>query len=212
MTPEQVLTEIERIYNRPTMSVWARGFCDSIGERIRLNRKLSEKQTAVMQKIFAENSEKSLLDLKVWTREYLHEWKDDAKVLATYYKQTGYYSHLADIILRDDIPPRATFLKMCSNKYAKKVLAESKKPHKFACGTHVVANAKCARTHLHPIVMESLSYGCCGNFKNRGGIVVEVSTLIHSAAKGAKRYKILPIGSVEMFWVEERYVKLFRRK
>jgi hypothetical protein len=101
---------------------------------------------------------------------------------------------------------------MCSNKYAKKVLAESKKPHRFACGAYVEANAKCARSHLRSSAMEALSYGCYSNFKKRGGIVVEVSTLIHSAAKGAKRYKILPIGSVEVFWVEERYVKLFRRK
>jgi|TARA_R110002110_G_scaffold298913_1_gene513264 hypothetical protein len=212
MTPEQILTEIERIYDQPTMSNWARGFCDSIGEQIRLNRRLSEKQTTVMQKIFAENSERSLQDLKAWGDEYARTWQKEAKVLATYYKQTGYYSHLADTILRDEIPFQIAFLKMCSNKYAKKVLAESRKLPKYDLGTHVTSNSKASRAHIRSTVNASLSYGCYDNFRKRGGIIIEVSPMVHSAAKGAKRYKILPIGAVEMFWIEERFMKKHRPK
>ena len=207
MTSEQILIEIERIYDLPTMSDWGRGFCDSIGDQIRSRRKLSDRQAEVMHKIFSENSERSLKDFKAWGAEYARTWKEDAKVLAAYYKQTGYYSRLADTILRDSIPSQSSFLKMYNNKYAKKVLTESKKIPKFKVGAHVAANSKCARGHVRPIGAVSLSYGCYKNFKKRGGIIIKTSTLVYTAARGAKRYKILPIGSVEVFWIEERFIK-----
>ena len=45
------------------------------------------------------------------------------------------------------------------------------------------------------------------NFKSRGGIIIGIDDKIVSAAKGAKRYLVLPFGSVETYWVEERYLK-----
>ena len=45
------------------------------------------------------------------------------------------------------------------------------------------------------------------NFKARGGIIIDVDDKIHSAAKGAKRYLVLPFGSTETYWVEERFLK-----
>ena len=45
------------------------------------------------------------------------------------------------------------------------------------------------------------------NFRVRGGIIIDVDDKIHSAAKGAKRYLVLPFGSAETYWVEERFLK-----
>ncbi len=45
------------------------------------------------------------------------------------------------------------------------------------------------------------------NFKARGGIIITTDDKIHSAAKGAKRYLVLPFGSAETYWVEERFLK-----
>ena len=47
---------------------------------------------------------------------------------------------------------------------------------------------------------------------NRGGFVIEVCEGIRSAAKGAKRYKLLPIGATIPFIVEERHLKRGKRK
>ncbi len=48
------------------------------------------------------------------------------------------------------------------------------------------------------------------NFKKRGGFVLEICDEIHSAAKGAKRYKLLPVGETNPVIVEERYLKRSR--
>ena len=41
----------------------------------------------------------------------------------------------------------------------------------------------------------------------KGGLIISVDNEIHSAAKGAKRYKILAIGHALPFYVEERFLK-----
>mgnify|MGYP003672595766 FL=1 len=50
------------------------------------------------------------------------------------------------------------------------------------------------------------------NFKKRGGFVVAVLPDIRSAAKGAKRYKLLPIGETTPIIVEERFLKAAKKK
>jgi hypothetical protein len=46
------------------------------------------------------------------------------------------------------------------------------------------------------------------SFKRRGGIILGVDNKIKSAARGAKRYLVLPFGSAETYWCEERYLKI----
>ena len=115
MTLKEILKEMERIYHRPTMTVWARGFCDSIGDQIRNNRRLSPRQHEVIQKIFKENSDEAVRALKAWDLEYERTWKKDAFILAKYYERTGYYSDMAATILCGDTPPQVSFLKMLHN-------------------------------------------------------------------------------------------------
>jgi hypothetical protein len=45
------------------------------------------------------------------------------------------------------------------------------------------------------------------NFKKRGAFVIGIMPEILSAAKGAKRYKLLPIGETTPIIVEERFLK-----
>ena len=48
-------------------------------------------------------------------------------------------------------------------------------------------------------------------FLTKGGLVIRVLDVIRSAAKGAKIYKILPIGSTIPVIIEERFIKLKRK-
>ena len=45
------------------------------------------------------------------------------------------------------------------------------------------------------------------NFKKRGGFVLSVESGLRSHAKGAKRYKLLPVGETMPIIVEERFLK-----
>jgi hypothetical protein len=42
------------------------------------------------------------------------------------------------------------------------------------------------------------------NFKTRGGVIIAIDDNIHSAAKGAKRYLVLPFGSANTYWAEDQ--------
>jgi hypothetical protein len=46
------------------------------------------------------------------------------------------------------------------------------------------------------------------NFRQRGGVIIGIDDKIVSAAKGSKRYIVLPFGSIKTYYVEERFLKI----
>ena len=113
------------------------------------------------------------------------------------------------------MPVRGKFLKMRNNKYAKKVLAELERKPRFTTEDHIIPNSKFQTGYsfnhsmMEPIngetfVQSEEKY----NFQQRGGIIIGVDDKIVSAAKGSKRYLVLPFGSINTYWVEERFMKI----
>ena len=145
--------------------------------------------------------------------EYNEKWQHTAKILVHYYasQSARYYSNIVAAVENGGVPNRSSFLKMVNNKYAKRVMSESTKTPKFNNGTHIVPSARCSTQSMQPVDKGRLNYEQFEQFRTHGGFVMGVSELVVSAARGAKRYKVLPIGSTVPFWIEERYVKLFRR-
>jgi hypothetical protein len=200
----------------PTCSQWAEGFADSIRDQIKRGRTLSERQKATCNKILKENSKEANRELANWATEYNTHHKKKAKQIATYYnvQSGGYFRDLVRIILADEVPPRGKYLKMRNNKYAKKVLAEIERKPRFSTEDHIIPNSKFQEGYSFNVAMMSSRDGkgyVSGNekrnFRVRGGIIIDVDDKIHSAAKGAKRYLVLPFGSAETYWVEERFLK-----
>ena len=207
MTEHAIKARIKQIQDYPTFNDWSRGFCESIVDQIDRGRRLSEKQVEVLTRIFNENTEEEVKKLASWPQEYKNSWYDNAEILAFYYGKTPYYQEVVRDIQNGLVPQRHQFHKMLNNKYALKVLTEAKKSSKFNLGDYVVGNAGCQTNHLFAADSGRLSHHVFKDFKRRGGFVIEISNLIQSAAKGAKRYKILPVGSTIAFWVEERRLK-----
>ena len=142
--------------------------------------------------------------------------KQEANQLATYYKHQagGYFGDLVKIILADEVPARGKYLKMRNNKFAKKVLAEIQRKPRFSTDDHIIPNSKFIDGYSWQNAMMASRDGTSWvtseektNFKSRGGIIIGIDDKICSAAKGAKRYLVLPFGSAETYWVEERYLK-----
>jgi len=215
VTNEQILTKIVEIKDLPTMTDWARGFCESIDTQIGRGRVLSEKQKAAIFRIFAENNEEAVLKHISWESDYDEKWKEQAQILANYYSKqgAGYYGAVCASILSNQVPDRTRFLRMVNNKYAKKVLVEATKTPRFNTDSVVIPNSKFSirsggrgmmdsgTSRIYVTILERQ------NFVEKGGIIIEIDKYILSAAAGAKRYKILPFGSTKMYWVEERFLK-----
>ena len=216
LTDQQIFDRLGAIKGLPTCSQWAEGFADSIRDQIKRGRTLSERQKATCNKILKENSKEANRELANWASEYKMHHKKKAKQIATYYSvQTGgYFRDLVKTILADEVPPRGKYLKMRNNKYAKKVLAEIERKPRFSTEDHIIPNSKFQEGYsFNPAMMSCrnntgyVSGNEKRNFRVRGGVIIDVDDKIHSAAKGAKRYLVLPFGSAETYWVEERFLK-----
>ena len=216
LTDQQIFDRLGAIKGLPTCSQWADGFADSIRDQITKGRTLSDRQKATCHKILKENSKEANRELANWESEYNMHHKKKAIQIATYYKaQTGgYFGALVASILADQVPPRGKYLKMRNNKYAKKVLAEIERKPRFSTEDHIEPNSKFQTGYSFKHPMMSGRNGDTyvtgdekSNFKARGGVIIDIDDKIHSAAKGAKRYLVLPFGSANTYWVEERFLK-----
>lgn len=216
LTDQQIYDRLGKITGLPTCSQWAKGFADSICEQITKGRTLSDRQKVVCYKILKENNEEAQESLANWHEEYNTKFKSLGYKISSYYQAQGggYYGNVATPVLAGKVPERRAFLKMINNKYAKKVIAEIERKPRFSTDDHIIPNSKfltgysatnrmiCTRSGQLPYkeIRES--------FKARGGIILGVDEKIVSAAKGSKRYLVLPFGATEVYLVEERYLKI----
>ena len=217
LTDQQIYERLGKIKGLPTCDQWSAGFADSIREQIAKGRTLSDRQKAVCNRILKENSEDAQRELANWESEYKTHHKKAAIQIATYYKAqaAGYYGDIVKVVLEGKVPPRGKFLKMRNNKYAKKVLAEIERKPRFTIDDQIVPNSKFVTGYsFNDSMMRSTDSGARAdsderiNFKRRGGIIIGVDDKICSAAKGSKRYIVLPFGSMKTYFVEERYMKI----
>jgi hypothetical protein len=190
-----MLLEIEDVLSRTEESSWDRGFLESIRQRATAGRSLSSRQLQTFEKIKAANTPEMTSKRRVWAATYTDQYQETARVVAWYYLKTGYYLDMARAILYEEayIPPMDTFKKMTENKYALKVIAAWKAEPKYPLGAAVMVRAGGNRARLP-----------------HGGVVISTTEPIVSAAKGAKRYKILPFGKAEAILCEERDLKVLR--
>jgi len=143
--------------------------------------------------------------------------KKKAIQLAIYYKSqaAGYYGDIVKDILEGKVPIRGKYLKMRNNKYAKKVLAELERKPRFGPDDHIIPNSKFMDGYsFNSSMMQAVNGETFvesdekRNFKQRGGVIIGVDDKIVSAAKGSKRYIVLPFGSIKTYFVEERFLKI----
>ena len=217
LTDQQIYEELGKIKGLPTCSQWASGFSESIREQIAKGRTLSDRQKVVCYKILKENNEDAQKYLANWEEEYNTLHKKQARQIAIYYshQSAGYFGDVVRDVLEDKVPVRGKFLKMRNNKYAKKVLAELERKPRFSTEDHVIPNSKFTTGYsFNPSMMQNrdgngyVKSEEVHNFKARGGIIIDIDDKICSAAKGSKRYLVLPFGSINTYWVEERFMKI----
>ena len=205
-----MLERLNAVCERTEPSSWARGFINSLQGQVMAGRELSDKQIPILEKIEAENSDEALTTRATWKRDYRAgvdaDWSTApvkvAEIAARYYKSAGYFQGLVHSILNDDgfVPTIEQYNKITKNKFAVKVLNAHYAPQKFAAGSLVQYSATAP-----------------GRFRAGGGnkipmVVIQANAApVTSAAKGAKIYKVLPVGCATTRLVEERHLKKARK-
>ena len=122
--------------------------------------------------------------------------REKAEVCALYYlANPPYYGDLAFRILNepDFIPSKEQYESIIKNKYATKVLNSFYSEPRFKVNDYVSLR----KTHPYGWEKESKLY-----------VIVQVAPEpITTAAKGTKKYKILPIDNRNTYIAEERWLK-----
>ena len=202
--------KIEAALSRSVCGGWDRGFLESILEQIAKNRELSVKQKQTLGKVLARNSDSAQQVHEQWETIYVDKYKSDAIVLAKYHQHQPYYRPMASDILANKVPARNKFLRMYENKYSKKVLSQSAIVPRYEVGEYVCPRAS-FDSYKHAEFPSDMIWAqqnkIIKQFISKGGFILSVCTTIKSSAKGAKRYKILPIGATVPVIVEERFIK-----
>ena len=201
-----MLERLNAVCERTEPKSWGRGFINSLQGQIMAGRELSEKQIKTLEKIEAENSDEAIKARDTWKVDYIFEndpaWPARhykiAQVAAHYYKGAGYFQSLAHSIIADDgfVPTIEQYNKITKNKYAVKVMAAHFADPKFAPGSLVQfgATAPAHMRRLPPCV-----------------VIKANAAPVQSAAKGAKIYSVLPMGSAKTLLCEERHLKKARK-
>lgn len=198
----QKLTTQDDKYN--LLGSWEKDFLTSLKDQVRQGRTLSVKQNDVLQKIEAKFSDKSIKKLLKWEKEWNPEKQRTARICAEYYKQSGYYSYLANRVLTEPewIIPQESYEKLCHNKYAKKILEMTEAPPLYTTGTVVTIRATARKALTNQQFLK---------FKEKPLFVLEVLPQVVRAVKGAKIYRVLSGASTDVFEIEERFLKQFKK-
>jgi len=202
--------KIEEALSRSVCGGWDRGFLESILQQIEKGRDFSVKQKQTLGNVLARNTPEDQIKHENWSTIYEKEYQANARVLAAYHMCQPYYKPMAQDILNGNVPERSKFLRMYDNKYSKKVLGQHGAPPKFELGSYLMPRSafdSYKNVDWPSDMVWANQNRIVQNFKKRGGFVIEIREEIMSHAKGAKRYKLLPIGETSPIIVEERFLK-----
>tara|TARA_R110000765_G_scaffold163701_2_gene268646 strand:- start:657 stop:1460 length:804 start_codon:yes stop_codon:yes gene_type:complete len=196
-----LLKRLEVVTANVEAGSWDQGFVESLTDQTKSGRQLSEKQIGVLAKIEARCSPEALTAKSQWKKQYTasDDMRLNAKIVASYYIETGYYADLAHNILEvpEFVPTEKQYRGITGNKYAQKVLSAWFAEPKFTSGSYVYFRANAP--------------GGVRRGQTRPSVVLKVNAAYpKTAAKGTKVYQVLPFGSAAPMFVEERYLKKAR--
>ena len=136
-----VLDSIQKVLDDESVEGWDRGFCESIQEQLKAERKLSEKQEKTLTKVLARHTEEAKQERADWFNNFDEAKRERLRVIADYYLRVGsYFMDLVANVKSDEnfVPTQKQYHAMCENKFADKVWQNYKTPAKFNIGDLVM--------------------------------------------------------------------------
>ena len=205
---KKLIERLERIQTKE-ISNWERGFMESLHGQVKKGYNLSQKQLDILSKTENKHSDEAAAKRNAWEEQWNDEKKAISKIMADYYYALAEYQSLysiADKILhvKGFIPSEKQYNKMCQNKYAQKVIDATFERPRYEVGSMVSIRKTCgADAYINRFLIREMAEAPVF-------IVSTGEKPVLSASRGAKVYKILPIGSMETYFIEERHLKKFK--
>ena len=183
-------------------SSWDFGFMESLEEQLNTRGSLSPRQEEVLQQVEGRWSNEALSSRANWEQDWDTDLEAKFWIALQYYRKTGYYGNIVYKYLTTagvrcaGAPSEKEYNKLVLNKYAAGVIRNIQSESKFPVGGTALFRTG-ARTN-----------------KGKACVILKHGSTEHvsSHAKGAKPIQVLPIGSAEPCWTEERWLKKPKKK
>jgi len=201
---EQINNTLGRIEILGDTSSWDFGFMESLRDQLQQGRTLSDKQQSYFQQILGRWSDEAIKSRDDFTNSWNEEREAKFAIALRYYQKTGYYSNIVHKYMLhtgeiSGIPTEKEYNKLVENKYAAGVIRNVQDEPKFPIGgTAVFRTGAQAKRSIKGATCVILKYGAAEH--------------VTSHAKGAKPIQVLPIGSSEPYWTEERWLKKAKKR
>ena len=195
----ELVARIEKTAARGTSSLtdWERNFLGSLLDSAKTWGRLTAKQHEVYQRIEKKTDPAHQAAITDWRSKWTQDMREKAVFAALYYKANPpYFGEVADRILNDSsfIPSEKLYRKMVENKYIQRACQHAQNGALYEIGALVT-------------VRDSGSVaGLIRTYRGKDAIVLEALDNL-SATKGARIYKVLPVGGARPIETEERYLK-----
>jgi len=171
-------------------SCWAAGFMESVISQVQRGHTLSSRQQEALDGIREEYTGS-------WSDDYKSEYRDTARIIAAYYQRSGlpYWQNMVASILDDDdfVPSKKSFMKMWGNRYAQRVVEQSKAAPVFTYRQAVQVRSNETTRAKYRFLM------------GKKGFVLAVGEIVE-AVKGGRGYTVLFAGDPKPVVIEERYL------
>ena len=181
-----------------TLTDWERSFLSSLLESANKWGRLTAKQHEVYQRIERKSDPANIKAANDWRDNFTDEMRAAAVFAANYYKANPpYFGDAAERILNDSsyIPSEKLYRKMVLNKYVRRAMQHAQSGPLYTVGSMVtVRNSQSVK-------------GALARYRNQPVLIVEAQQDVTSATKGARKYKVLPVGGDKPIETEERYLK-----
>ena len=191
---ETITPRLKALLENTTVPANTISFLQSLLEANEKYKGLTVNQYGALEKVEARFSAEAVAKRLAWSDQYGPEQKKIAKICAAYYlANPPYFRDIAQKIIAAPqfVPTERQYRSLCENKYAKKVLSASLSEPKFVVGSMVSGRAT-----AHP------------SLQNKLLVVIEADAKpVERAAKGSKIYRVLPVGSAQVLFCEERNLK-----
>ena len=181
---------------------WDYGFLESLQEQLTTRGTLSPRQEEILQQVEGRWSDEALKARATWADDWDKDKEAKFWIALQYYRKTGYYGNIVYKYLTTagcrcaGAPSEKEYNKLVLNNYAAGVIRNVQGESKFPVGGTAVFRTG-ARTN-----------------KNKPCVILKHGSAEHvnSHAKGAKPIQVLPIGSSEPCWTEERWLKKAKKR
>lgn len=201
MNPDKIIARIEKLMKEDLLSSWEQSFLESLTLWAEKGRSVSHRQNTTLQNIESKYSDDRKAALQSWKENFTPEMHENLTIMAHYYiNNPPYFRDLAVKTLSDEpfVPSEKAYRAMCENKYATRVISIVKHSPLFGVGAMA-----CVRAN---------AIGKANLYKNKMVMILEHdASKVVSAAKDARPVHVIPVGSSESFWTEERYLKKVKK-